>query len=47
MISMITAGEAIPEDVGLLISLAEGIEDGDGANVAVKDLVHGLSFVSL
>jgi hypothetical protein len=39
--------EVIPEDLGALISLAEGVEDGDGSNVAAKDLVYGLWFVNL
>jgi hypothetical protein len=44
---LITASEVIPEDVGVLISLAEGVEDGGDSNVAAEDLVYGLWFVSL
>jgi hypothetical protein len=44
---LITASEVIPEDVGVLISLAEGVEDGGDSTVAAEDLVYGLWFVSL
>jgi hypothetical protein len=38
----IPACKVIPEDVRVLISLAEGVEDSDGSNIAIKDLVYGL-----